>query len=76
VIGEAEIVVAGEIDDFTTVIVAHGRLLIIEDAQLEVGSPGAQVIKNVGQIGKLGTSSGLRHSKSPQPEKDSAFGGE
>ena len=35
-IGEAKVVVAGQVDDFAAIVVAHRGLLIIEDAQFEM----------------------------------------
>ena len=42
VIAEAEVVVAGEIDDLAAVVVADGGLLVVEDAQAKVGAAGAE----------------------------------
>ncbi len=53
VVGEAEVVVAGEVDHFAAVVVADRRLLIVEDAQLEMGALGAQVVECGREIGKL-----------------------
>ncbi len=60
-IGQPQVVVAGQIDHLAPVIVAHRRLLVIEDAQLEMRALGAQLIKNGRQVGKLGTHSSLCH---------------
>ena len=48
------------------VVVADRRLLVVEDAQLEVGALGAQFVERGGQMGKLGAGklgawSGLGH---------------
>ena len=56
---QAQVVVAGQVDHLAAVVVAHRRLLIVQNAQLEVGPLGAQIVENGGQMGKLGTRSGL-----------------
>ena len=38
VVAEAEVVVGGEVDDLLAVVVADGGLLVVENAQLEVGA--------------------------------------
>jgi hypothetical protein len=53
VVAEAEIVVAGEIDDALAVVGADGRLLVVEDAELEVGAALAEVFKLGGEVGEL-----------------------
>jgi hypothetical protein len=40
-IGESEIVVAGQVDDLAAVVVANRRLLVVKNAQLEVGALGS-----------------------------------
>jgi hypothetical protein len=55
--------------------VANGRLLVVEDAQFEVGSLGAQFVERGGQVGKLGTGSGLVHRYAPQSTRITPFGG-
>jgi len=74
VIGQAQIVVAGQVDD----PVCRRKwqtegLLVVEDAQLEVGAIGAQLRRRGGQVGKLGAWSGLGHGESLK-EKHSAAG--
>ena len=54
VVAQAEVVVAGEVDDLAAVVVADGGLLVVEDAQAEVGAAGAQVVERGGQVGELG----------------------
>ena len=61
VVGQAKVVVAGQVDHLAAVVVAHRRLLVVEDAQLEVGSLGAQFVERCGQMGKLGAGRGLDH---------------
>ena len=60
VVGQAEIVVAGEVDDLFAVVVADRGLLVVEHAQLEVGALGAEVVEHGGEIGKLRTRGKLR----------------
>ena len=57
-VAEAEIVVAGEVDDLFAVVGADGGLLIVEDAEAEVGAAGAQIIKGGGEVGHLGSGGG------------------
>ena len=45
VVGEAEIVVAGQVDDFAAVVVADGGLLVVEHAEPEVGAFGAEFVE-------------------------------
>ena len=65
-IGEAEIVVAGQVDDFAAVVMADRGLLVVENAKLEVGALGAEVIEDLGQMGKLRASRCLGHRNAPQ----------
>ena len=67
-VGQAQVVVAGQVDDLAAVVVAHRGLLVVEDAELEVGALGAQFVEHGGQMGKLGARSGLCHGDSPQTE--------
>jgi len=60
-VGQAEVVVAGQVDHLLAVVVANRRLLVVEDAQFEVGSLGAQFVERGGQVGKLGAGRGLAH---------------
>jgi hypothetical protein len=68
-VGQAKVVVAGQVDDLFAVVVAHRRLLVVENAQFEMGSVGAQFIQDSGQMGKLGALSGLSHGKDPQGKR-------
>ena len=58
VIAEAEIVVAGEVDDLFAVVGADGGLLVVEDTEAKVGAAGAQVIEDGGEVGQLGAGGG------------------
>ena len=49
----AEIVVGGEVDDLLAVVVADGRLHVVEHAQLEVGALLLQVIELGGEVLQL-----------------------
>ena len=60
-VGQAQIVVAGQVDHLAPVVVAHRRLLIVENAQFEVRSLRAQIVERGGQMGKLGASGSLSH---------------
>ena len=65
---EAEVVVAGEIDDLLAVVRADGALLVVEHAQLEEGSALPEVFELGGEVGKLGTrrgSGGHRDNRKP-----------
>ena len=53
--GESEIVVRGEVDDLLAVVVADGRLHIVEDAEMEVGSPGLELVELGGEVLELGS---------------------
>ena len=53
-IAEAEVVVGGEVDDALAVVGADRGLLVVEDAQLEVGSALLQVVELGGEMGELG----------------------
>ena len=50
---QTEIVVGGEIDDLLAVVVADGRLHVVEDAELEVGALLLQVIELRGEVLEL-----------------------
>ena len=65
-VGKAKVVVAGQVHDFAAVIVAHRGLLIVENAELEIGALGAQFVEGWGQVGELGASSSLGHGYVPQ----------
>ena len=69
VVGQAQIIVAGQVDHLLAVVVAHRRLLIVEDAQFEVGALGAQFVERGGQVGKLGAGSGVVHRYAPQSKR-------
>ena len=58
---EAEVVVAGEVDDLPAVVVANRRLLVVENAQFEVGALGAQFVESRGQVGELRARCGRSH---------------
>jgi len=73
VIGQAQIVVAGQVDDLFAVVVADRGLLVVEDAQLEVGAIGAQLVERGGQVGKLGRGVAWVMA-SPSKRKHSAAG--
>jgi hypothetical protein len=62
VIRQAEIVVAGEVDDLLAVVMADRGLLIVEDAQAEVGAFLLEAIEDIGQIGELRTRRGGSHA--------------
>ena len=47
--GEAKIIIRGEIDDFLAVEGADRRLLVIEDAQLEVRALGLKFVELIGE---------------------------
>ena len=51
--GEAEVVVGGEIDDLLAVVVADGRLHVVENAELEVGALGFEVVELRGEVLEL-----------------------
>jgi hypothetical protein len=55
VVGEAQIVVAGQVDHLPAVVVAHGGLLVVENPQFEMRSLGAQFVKRGRQVAELGT---------------------
>jgi hypothetical protein len=65
-VGQAQVVVAGQVDHLLAVVVAHRRLLVVQNAQVEVRALGAQFVQRGGQVGKLGAGSGLGHGDSPQ----------
>jgi hypothetical protein len=44
VVCEAKIIVAGQVDDLATVVMAHRRLLVVEHAQPEVRTLSAEII--------------------------------
>ena len=67
-VGQPQVVVAGQVDHLAPVVVAHRRLLVIQNAQLEMGPLGPQFIEYGSQVGKLGARSSLSHGDSPQPE--------
>ena len=58
VVAEAEVVVAGEVDDLAAVVGADGALLVVEDAQAEVGAVVAEVVERGGEVGELGALGG------------------
>ena len=60
VVGQAEIVVAGQVDDLAPVVVADGGLLVVEHAQPEVRAFGAEIVEHGGEVGELGAGCGLR----------------
>src|SRR5260370_123246 len=43
-VAEAEVVVAGEVDDLATVVVADRGLLVVEEAKAEVGAAGVEFV--------------------------------
>ena len=53
VVAEAEVVVAGEVDDLFAVVVADGGLGVVEDAEPEEGSALAEVLQLGGEVGEL-----------------------
>ena len=65
VVGQAEIVVAGQVDHLAAVVVANRRLLVVEHAEIEVRALGAQLVKNGGQVCKLGAGCGFCHGGAP-----------
>ena len=68
-VGQAEVVVAGEVDDLFAVVVADGRLLVVENAEAEMRAFGAQVVERGSQVGKLRTRSCLSHGDAPQSRR-------
>ena len=52
--GEAKVVVGGEVDDLLAVVVTDGRLHVVENAQLEVGALGFEVVELRGEVLELG----------------------
>ncbi len=66
VVGQAQVVVAGQVDDLAAVVVADRGLLVVEDAELEAGAFGAEFVENCGQMGQLGARRGLSHGYLPQ----------
>jgi len=65
VVGKAEIVVTGQVDDLVPVVVANRCLLVVEDAELEVRALGSQVFKRGGEMGKLWALDELSHVDAP-----------
>ena len=65
-VGQAQVIVAGQVDDLLAVVVADGGLLVVENAQLEMRALGAQFVHGGGQVGKLRAGSGLGHGGKPQ----------
>ena len=59
--GQSEVVVGCEVDDLLAVEGAHGRLLIIEHAQLEVGALLLEFVQLIGKEGKRVDAGGGRH---------------
>ena len=57
-VGQAQVVVAGQVDHLAAVVVANRRLLVVEHAELEVRAFGAKLVENGGEVGKLGARSG------------------
>ena len=43
-VGQAQVIVAGQVDDLAPVVMAHGRLLVVEHAQPEMRALGAEII--------------------------------
>ena len=70
-VAQAEVVVAGQVDDLAAVVVADRGLLVVEHAQPEVGAAGAQVVERGGEVGELGTRGSLRSGKVLNPWKQS-----
>ena len=54
VVGQTQVVVAGQVDYLAAVVVADRGLLVVEDAKLEVGAFGAEFVEGCGQMGELG----------------------
>ena len=50
-VAEAEIVIAGEVDDLAAVVVADGGLLVVQNAEAEVGAAGLELIELGGEVG-------------------------
>jgi hypothetical protein len=48
--------------------VAQRRLLVVEDAELEVRALGAKLVKNGREMGKLRTGNSLSHGNAPTQE--------
>ena len=65
-VGQAQVVVAGQVDHLFAVVVANRRLLVVEHAQLEVRALGAQFVEHGGQMGKLGARQRSQSWHSPQ----------
>ena len=58
VVGQPQVVVAGQVDHLLAVVVADGGLLVVEDAQVEVSALGFEFVQGCGQVGKLRAGSG------------------
>jgi hypothetical protein len=52
--------------------VAHRRLLVVENAQPEVRSPGAKIVENGCEMSELGANGGLGHGGIPRTVQDNA----
>ena len=50
-IAEAEVVIAGEVDDLAAVVVADGGLFVVKDAEAEMGAAGAELVELGGEVG-------------------------
>ncbi len=75
VVCEAQVVVAGQVDDLAAVVVAHRGLLVVEDAELEVGAFGAKFVESCGEMGELGARGSLIHGDAPQRRSITPRGG-
>ena len=69
VVGQPEVVVAGQVDDFAAIVVAHRGLLIVQDAKLEMRALGAKLVENLGQMRKLGARSNFCHGDITYPRR-------
>ncbi len=65
VVGQAKIVVAGQVDDLAAVVVADRRLLVIEHAEIEVRTLSAQLVEHGSEMSELGAWRSFCHSNAP-----------
>ena len=54
VVGQAEVVVAGQVDDLAAVVMADRSLLVVEDAKLEIGALWRGVRRGLRSDGRAG----------------------
>ena len=66
-VGQAQVIVAGQVDHLAAVVVANWGLLVVENPELEVGTFGAEFVENGGKVSELWARS-LSHGVAPQRE--------